>query len=167
MDMKVLYMSGYSDDVIAHSGVLHRGVAYMQKPFTPVELAEKVREVLARKQRRILIADDEPAVRSLFQDALTEAGYQVLAASNGREAMEIVRAAHPDLVITDLVMPNQEGVETIQMIRKEFPAIKIVAMSGALGGQFLRALGRLGADASLTKPVTPEALQKLVGELLP
>jgi PAS domain S-box-containing protein len=165
-DMKVLYMSGYSDDVIAHSGVLHHGVTYMQKPFTPVELAEKVREVLARKQRRILIADDEPAVRSLLQEVLTEAGYQVLPASNGREAMEIVRTAHPDLVITDLVMPNQEGVETIQMIRKEFPAIKIVAMSGALGGQFLRALGRLGADASLSKPVSPEALQKLVGELL-
>jgi DNA-binding NarL/FixJ family response regulator len=52
------------------------------------------------------------------------------------------------------------------MIRKEFPAIKIVAMSGALGGQFLRALGRLGADGSLSKPVSPEALQKLVGELL-
>jgi two-component system, cell cycle sensor histidine kinase and response regulator CckA len=165
-DMKVLYMSGYSDDVIAHSGVLYRGVAYMQKPFTPVELAEKVREVLAKKLRRILIADDEPAVRSLLEEVLTEAGYQVLAAANGQEAMEIVRTARPHLVITDLVMPHQEGVETIQMIRKEFPAIKIVAMSGALGGQFLRGLGRLGADASLTKPVSPESLQKVVGDLL-
>ena len=165
-DMKVLYMSGYSGDLIAPGGVLHPGVTYMQKPFTPIELAKKIREVLARKQRRILIVDDEPAVRRLLEEVLTKAGYEVLPAANGREAMEIVRTARPDLVITDLVMPNQEGVETIQMIRKEFPAIKIVAISGALGGQFLRALGRLGADASLMKPVSPEALQKLVGELL-
>jgi two-component system cell cycle sensor histidine kinase/response regulator CckA len=165
---KVLYTSGYSDDVIADRGVLDPGVAYIPKPYTPEGLAERVREVLGPRgrPRTILVVDDEAAIREMLNDALSNAGYRVIVAANGRQAVESVAAACPDLMITDMVMPDQEGVETIQMIRKKYPRVKIVAMSGALGGSFLRALGRLGADAHLVKPIDAGELETVVSSLL-
>jgi len=66
----------------------------------------------------------------------------------------------------DLVMPGQEGLETIPQIKAAFPAVKIVAMSGAFRGAFLAAARALGADEAITKPIAPEALVALVHELL-
>ena len=69
-------------------------------------------------------------------------------------------------MITDLVMPEQEGIETIQALRKEMPGIGIIAISGAFGGQFLEMAQTLGADAALTKPVSAELLLAKVAEVL-
>ena len=72
----------------------------------------------------------------------------------------------PDLVVIDLVMPGQEGIETIRALRRKVPHIGIIAISGAFGGQFLKLAGMLGADTVVHKPVTAETLLAKVAGVL-
>ncbi len=166
--MKVVFMSGYSDDVLGNRGVLEAGRAYLQKPFAPEMLLSKIREVSVSQaeQESILVVDDDESIRNFFQDILSQMGFHVHVATNGAEVLGIVSREDPAVVITDLVMPIQEGIETIRMLRQKFPSVKIVAMSGAFSGQFLRAAKHLGADATLRKPVRPEILEQVVKKLV-
>ncbi|MEI9975894.1 MAG: response regulator [Ignavibacteriota bacterium] len=107
-----------------------------------------------------------PASAPSSAPALEEEGYRVLEASNGKEALAAVRGGPVDLVITDLVMPEQEGIETVQALRKEAPAIGIIAMSGGFGAQFLKIALALGANAVMSKPVEAEELVRKVAEVL-
>jgi CheY-like chemotaxis protein len=165
----VLYMSGHSDDVIAHRGVLDPGVAYIAKPFTPERLARKVRAVLGppRSGGKVLVVDDEPGIRRFLRSVLERAGYKVWEAADGRQALQSARAADLDLVLTDLVMPEQEGIETIRILRRDLPELKIIAISGAFGGEFLKVAEKLGADAVLRKPIDPSLLLARLREVLP
>ena len=108
--IKVLFMSGYTDDAIANRGILDEGARFIQKPFSPEELAGKVREVLDAPAPapavRILVADDEAGVRSFLRKALEGGGYEVIEAANGKQAIQEARAGRVDMVITDLVMPE-------------------------------------------------------------
>lgn len=119
-----------------------------------------------RATRTILVVDDDPGVRDVIRSMLESAGYAVLAAENGREAMKILKAARVDLILTDLVMPEQEGIETIKALRREYPNLKVIAMSGAFGGDYLRIASYLGAHATLPKPIQMGALLKLISETL-
>jgi len=166
--IRVLFMSGYTDDVIAHHGVLDEGANFIQKPFSAQELAGKVREVLEPgvPAARILVADDETEVRGFLRKVLEGSGYEVIEAMDGKQALRQVLAGRVDLVITDLVMPEQEGIETIQALRRDAPGVGIIAISGAFEGQFLDTAAMLGAAAVLTKPVTAELLLAKVTEVL-
>jgi len=157
---KVLFMSGYTDNVAAYRFEVDAGRAFLQKPFDPDSLAAKVRETLGPPQvaARILVVDDEDGVRSLLRHLLTDAGHEVLEAGNGKEATEKLRSEAIDLMITDLVMPEREGIETILELRRTRPDLGIIAMSGAFGGQFLRAARLFGARATLSKPIDPDVL---------
>jgi CheY-like chemotaxis protein len=115
---------------------------------------------------RILVVDDEAGVRSFLRKALEDGGYEVIEAADGKQALQQAAVGHVDLVVTDLVMPEQEGIETIQALREDGPGIRIIAMSGAFGGQFLKAAQVLGADAVLAKPVSTELLLAKVAEVL-
>ena len=87
-------------------------------------------------------------------------------AADGREALKVLAQGETvDLVITDLVMPNQDGVETVQEIRRRYPRTKIIAMSGAFGGQFLRTAELLGACATLAKPINAARLLEAVNKV--
>jgi hypothetical protein len=168
--IKVLFMSGYADDTIVNHGVLENAAEFIQKPFSPDQLAIKVREMLMGPDgpARIVVADDEAGVRSFLRKVLEDGGYEVMEAANGKEALEEALAGGVDLVITDLVMPEQEGLETIQALRKD-PAladIGIIAISGAFGGRFLELAGVLGAQAVLSKPLSGELLLAKVREVL-
>jgi PAS domain S-box-containing protein len=165
--IKVLYVSGYSADIIG-KGVLDEGLDYLPKPFTPAQLSLKVREVLgtAKAAARILIVDDEDAVRAMLQQTLAEAGYHVHAAGDGREAMRLVAAQPFDLVLTDLVMPEQEGIETIRRLHRDYPALRIVAISGAMDAVYLKTAELLGAHVALRKPLDAKGLLRTVRELL-
>jgi CheY-like chemotaxis protein len=116
--------------------------------------------------RTILVVDDEAGIQRLFQHILESEGYTVLLASDGDEAARILKArSDVDLVITDLVMPNCEGIETIRLLRGIYPSVKIVAISGAFAGQYLKLAKILGADRILAKPIEPEVLVLVVKEL--
>jgi CheY-like chemotaxis protein len=116
--------------------------------------------------RTILVVDDEQGIQRLFQQVLESEGYTVLLASDGNEALRVLKDGHEiDLVITDLVMPNCEGIETIRLIRGLYPDLKIVAISGAFSGQYLKLARILGANRIMTKPVEPEVLVMMIKEL--
>jgi CheY-like chemotaxis protein len=131
-------------------------------------LFRKVREMSDQPgiEKCILIVDDESFIRDFFRDVLQTAGYEVVLAENGKKAMARLQERKVDLVIMDLVMPEQEGVETIQALRRAYPDIKIVAMSGAFGGQFLKTATLLGARATLAKPVAPGEILRLVRDIV-
>lgn len=156
----VLFVSGYSEEIIARQGMIEPGVWYLPKPFGPDALERKVREILTAANARapILIVDDEPSVRAVLREALSSAGYEVLEAADGKEALEIFAQSQPALVVTDLVLPEKEGIEVIRTIRKERPEVGIIAISGAFEGKMLRSAELLGADEALTKPFSPERL---------
>ena len=166
--LKVLYTSGYAADVIALRGSLEPGMAYLPKPFGAAQLATKVREVLgaAMPAGTLLVIDDDPAVRGFLRQILTGAGYLVVEAGDGKSGMSKIMPEAVDLVITDLVMPEQEGLETLQRLRVECPDLPVIAISGAFGGSFLKTASRLGAAATLAKPIDPETLLRAVCDAL-
>jgi len=107
----------------------------------------------------ILIIDDEPEIREVLRVFLERSGYQTMQAENGVQGYESVCKQPIDLVITDLLMPEQEGIETILQIRNEYPQIPILAMSG--GGRMagtmdiLHSARLLGARRTFSKPFNP------------
>jgi CheY-like chemotaxis protein len=117
----------------------------------------------------ILVVDDEAPVRSLITRALKTVGINSLEAINGREALGILAREKVDLLLTDLVMPEGEGIELIIAARRERPDVPIIAISGegVLGpGQFLEAARLLGANRTLTKPFDVNQLLTAVSEVL-
>mgnify|MGYP001486876547 FL=1 len=119
---------------------------------------------------RILVVDDEEGIRTLIRNMLVREGHQVTTACDGVEALRVVDSQAVDLVITDLIMPEMEGVEMISELRRRFPAIKIIAMSGGgMGGavDYLRLAKALGAGQTLAKPFTREVLLKMVEAAFP
>lgn len=115
----------------------------------------------------VLVIDDDPDMRELLRVTLEGAGHKVTLASNGREGVERYRAKPTDLVITDLFMPDQEGIETIKQMRIEFPDLSIIAISGKpTGGTMLTVAQRLGARAVLQKPFLPQELLEAVEQSL-
>jgi DNA-binding response OmpR family regulator len=108
---------------------------------------------------RILVIDDEPEIRSLLKRVLNSAGYEVALATDGKQAVDRFRDDPANLVLTDLFMPHQEGLETIMQLRKEFPQVAIIAMSGKTAGSAMLPIAqKLGAAAILEKPFAPQQL---------
>ena len=117
----------------------------------------------------ILVVDDEPLMRRTLRTALERAGHQVEEAQDGNEGLRLFREHKPDLVLTDIVMPDREGVETIQAMRALDPEMPIVAMSGggSVGPElFLDLAQRLGATRTIAKPIRNAELTALVDECL-
>ena len=116
--------------------------------------------------RRVLLAEDSEFQRFLLKRVLHLAGYDVQLAVDGSDALKIWSTASFDLVITDLVMPNSDGLELIREIRSRQSAVKIIAVSGDTGlnsGHFLEVAKALGADYCLLKPFTlAEVLETVV-----
>ncbi len=118
---------------------------------------------------RILVIDDDPSVREVIRYGLEKSGHQVSEASDGRSGLAAHQAAPVDLVITDLVMPGMEGLETIQHFRRLYPDLKIIAMSGGgLGnaGKYLEMAGMFGAHRTVAKPFSVENLSNIAAEVL-
>jgi CheY-like chemotaxis protein len=117
----------------------------------------------------ILIIDDDNQFRAMLREMLERAGYEVVDAPDGKEGIKLYREKAADLIITDIVMPEKEGIETIMELRRDFPDVKIIAISGGGrldSGQYLIMAKSLGALYTFTKPVEREKLLQAVEELL-
>ncbi len=100
----------------------------------------------------ILVVDDDDTIRFVLRKMLEGAGYEVREAPNGRIAMEELSKRPARVMITDIFMPEQEGIETIRIARKTYPDLEIIAISGAAGERYLKMARLLGASAYLLKP---------------
>ncbi len=118
---------------------------------------------------KIIVIDDEGAIRSTVRRILERVGHQVWEAEDGKAGLGLIGREAPDLVITDLLMPEKEGIETIQELRATDSDLPIVAISGAgsaeEGGPLLDA-ELFGANATLPKPFSASDLQETVDRVL-
>jgi CheY-like chemotaxis protein len=118
---------------------------------------------------RILVIDDDEAVRRTTRRILERDGYEVLEASDGEAGLKLLAKSGADLVVTDIFMPGQDGIVTISRMRKEFPGVKVIAVSGgdSTGRLDLRREAELlGAAATLRKPFPAADLRRVVRETL-
>ena len=118
---------------------------------------------------RIIVIDDQDALRSIVRRTLERHGHTVMEASDGRAGVRLVREQPADLVITDIFMPGQDGIETLREMRKDFPAIPVIAMSGGsrVGAMDLRQAAEvLGAVRTIQKPFGAHEILRAVREVL-
>ncbi|MDM8549209.1 response regulator [Desulfobacterales bacterium HSG2] len=118
---------------------------------------------------RILIIEDDSLVRSMLKATMEREGHEVLDAPDGIKGAKLYREKSADLVITDIVMPDKEGIETILELKRLSPGLKIIAISG--GGRigpetYLELAGKFGAERTFVKPIDRKELVKAVQELL-
>jgi len=145
------------------------------KPDAGAETPKMARQSAARPgdrkagkpMARILVIDDDPEMRAVLEQTLQLAGHKVELAADGRQGVAAFANAPADVVITDLYMPNQDGLEMITELRKRFPTVAIIAMSGrAAATALLSIAGKLGAVEVLQKPFVPAELLATVEKVL-
>ncbi len=112
---------------------------------------------------RVLVVDDSEGLREIMSIGLRARGYEVSQAADGRRALDLQREQPYEVIVTDLFMPEMDGIETIETLRQEFPATAIIAISGVpskTGADFLEVAAKLGAHRVLRKPFTiPELVE--------
>ena len=118
--------------------------------------------------KKILLIDDEESVRYAISRYLKKSGFDVIALEDGFKVDRTLEAIDIDIIITDLIMPNVEGLEIIQKLKEKFPSLPIIAISG--GGRnmdisILEYAGIFGADVTLPKPINEEKLVQHIKEL--
>lgn len=110
----------------------------------------------------VLVVDDEDQIRQLIRETLEQAGYEVLEARDGKEGLERYRSKPADLVIMDILMPDQDGLESIMTLRREFPTSRVIAITGGSDMigilNFLDVAKMLGARRTLQKPFEMKTL---------
>ena len=117
----------------------------------------------------VLVVDDDRLLRLLFTRVIGDLGHQVVAIEDGFRALRHLRDHRVDLMITDIMMPDMDGLELIGQVRTEWPDIKILAASAGsaiVGRDYLRAAQRFGANETLQKPCTGAEIAAAVGRLL-
>jgi CheY-like chemotaxis protein len=118
---------------------------------------------------RILIIDDDEKLLEMLRRMLEQENYEIMLASDGVEGMEQHRHSPADIIITDLFMPRQEGIETILRIKQESPSVKFIAISGGgnvAGMDYLELAANVGAERTLAKPFTRDQLLEAIKDLL-
>jgi signal transduction histidine kinase/CheY-like chemotaxis protein len=164
-ELKVIIITGFaenlSDEVISKSGISE----VILKPMIFDDFSKIIRRVLDK----IYVFDDEPSILLMIKKMLEKAGHEVDIALNGKEGMELFKYKVPDLLITDIIMPEKEGLETIFELRKTYPKLKIIAISG--GGRispsgYLPGAKLLGADMVFEKPLDQKKFLHAIALLL-
>ena len=116
---------------------------------------------------RILIVDDNEDLRVFLSELLGRAGYKILEASNGEEALEQIQLEHPDLVVTDLAMPSKDGLEVLVTVHQNYPDTKVILTSGTYDEGLRQIAHRLGVFMVLFKPFRNEDMINAVAQALP
>ena len=180
----ILFTSGYTDNAIVHGGRLDEGTHLLSKPYTREALARKVRQLLSdpirkdgasrnmqprepieisnapAKLSRVLVVEDEPFIRTTTVDYLEDLGYTVFEAKDAASALKVLETERIELLLTDVGLPGQTGIELALQSRDRFPDIKVVLATG-----YNRVLDdahdqRLSDAVILTKPYDIESLSR-------
>ena len=118
----------------------------------------------------ILVIDDDPEIRTYVREILEAEGHEIREAKNGVEGIKTHRKSPADLILCDILMPEKDGLETVRELHREFPSLKIVAMSGdspwKTAFDFLAMAKTFGAGASIHKPISPKTLLSTIREIL-
>lgn len=124
--------------------------------------------MMARMRHTILVGDDEAVLRALVRATLSSAGYDVLEAADGDEALELARSARPDLIVLDLMMPRRSGLEVLRELRAdpELAATPVVMLTARTRAADREAAAEAGADRFLAKPFSPRKLARIVADVL-
>jgi CheY-like chemotaxis protein len=162
--------STFSFSLPVHAEQLELGMA-----SAPVELAALIRQLrdqvvvttprTAQRQPRILVVDDDANIRELLSQEFVEAGYEVGAASNGREAVAMVRRERPDLIVLDVMMPEMNGFDVAAVLKNDPQTMDIPIVILSIVQDRDRGF-RLGVDRYLTKPIDTDLLFREVGALI-
>jgi PAS domain S-box-containing protein len=173
-DMPTILCTGFSEKIDKERSKELGISAYIVKPLDRRNLAQLVRKVLDNQKEeqvtgRILVIEDEPQMRTMLKQMLEDKGCDVVEASDGKEGIKLYRANPFDLIVTDIIMPEREGIEIIIELKKDFPDVKIIAISG--GGRsepesYLNLAEQLGAKRVFPKPIDREELLNAVRDLL-
>ena len=115
---------------------------------------------------RVLVVDDDELFVKLMCHSLKQKGHTVEFAVDGQKGWKAFSEGTFDVVVCDIVMPEQEGIETIKLIRRDYPTVKVIAMSGAFGGDYLRIAGYLGAHGTIAKPLRIQTVLDTVAGVL-
>ena len=119
---------------------------------------------------RVLVVDDSADIRGMLQAQLEMEGFDVATAPDGARALALLGRQRTDLIITDLFMPDKDGIETILEIREKYPLVQIVAMSGwdsRQGSDYLKVAHEIGAVRTVKKPFELPDIVKIVRDLMP
>lgn len=116
---------------------------------------------------KILIIDDIEFTRNTIGKMLTRNGYEIIEAANGKEGIKMVEEHTPDLVLTDILMPEMEGLETIQTLKRNQPQLPIIAITGSTDSPFLQIAMKFGAAQGLNKPFKQAELLEAIHKVLP
>ena len=177
-DLRVLFLTGYADTEIPDYESFEELGDILQKPVSNEALVRKVREVLerplsepgsplapSRQALRILVVDDDAQIRAMIAALLTAEQYEVKTCASGTEALTCLEGYRADLLLIDMLMPERDGLETIRQIRRAWPDIKAIAMSG--GGSvesrfYLSLATRFEVSQTLTKPFSKHELLHVI-----
>jgi two-component system KDP operon response regulator KdpE len=111
---------------------------------------------------KVLVVDTDEESRSFLQMVLGSVGFAVLDAENGEQALRQMEGEDADLILVDLAKPTPQDLEMVRLLQRQRPNIKVIAMSGTLGDEFLRAAEQLGAHATLAKPLRADQLLETI-----
>ena len=148
--------------------------AMIQKPFDGKmldHLLKNIDEISGVGCIRVLVVDDSKTVCSAVSKMLNDSRFHVTTANSGKEALGRTDILGIDIVLTDVFMPGESGIEVIQQVRENWPEVQIIAMSGGYGdkmesGKTLEAASKVGANATIPKPFQKEALLQLLNQLM-
>ncbi len=174
-DIPIILCTGFSE-AINQVKTEETGIReILLKPISMSTFGEAIQRIRAQNRQEqsspkatILIIDDEVQMREMLRQMFEREGYKVLDASNGKHALIIYPQEPADLIITDIFMPELDGIETIRRIRNDFPEVKVIAMSGGgntVQGDYLRYATVFGADRVFQKPLNLREVLAAVQEL--
>ncbi len=170
----VIICTGYSSRLLEEKAMQMGIRSFVMKPYLVREMATIIRLVLDQREetlskKRILVVDADAKMRSMIRQVLERAEFKVSEAPDGKVALWIAKENPIDLVITDIIMLEKEGIETIIELKHDFPGVKVIAISGVgeeINKMYLDMAKKMDADHTLTKPFENEELLKAVNDVL-
>jgi PAS domain S-box-containing protein len=181
-NIAVLFTSGYTENAIVHAGRLDEGIELLSKPYTRETLARKLQTVLrsvpqgiqrrpapqvapmSKRSLHILLVEDDETIRMITEENLLELGHEVLGCGTGEDALDLLRCAPVDLLLTDINLPGRSGTDLAAAARQHRPDLRVILASGYYAGAQLKQKTGLSDIVYLQKPYTRDSLAKALAE---